>query len=187
MKHFKSLLIAGMLISAAAFTSCSDDDDPVVDGNSSATLTAGRAGIIFNTNTNWESNNVFNVRNTGTTMATSDVTGATREITLVATEIAGSLSRIATVYISLPATSSTASGNITADLSIPIGSTVVANVQLASIDGSTPGVSYDAASGNLTITKLTASEIEGTFSGTLDGGGANTLVVSNGSFAGKFQ
>lgn len=187
MKRFKNLLFATMLIGSSVLVSCSDDDETIAETNSSATLTAGRSGIIFNTNSNWETNTLFSLRNTTATSATSDVTGSTREILLTATEVGGTVTRMATVYISLPATSTTTSGNITADLAIPVGSTVVANVMLSSVSGSTPGVTYDSEAGTLTITKLTATEIEGTFSATMDGGGTNTLVISNGSFAGKFN
>jgi len=53
---------------------------------------------------------------------------------------------------------------------------------------STPsGTQYSSQSGTLTITKLTATEIEGTFSCTVkEVTGTATLSITEGSFAGKF-
>lgn len=187
MKKFKFAFLATALVASSFLVSCSDDDDPVVETNNSASLTAGRSGIVFNTNTNFVSSTAFNVRNTATTSASSNVSGSTRTINLIATEVNGTATRTATISISLPETSSTTTGNITSDLSIPLGSTVVASVMLTSSTGSTLGTTYNSNAGTLTITKLTNTEIEGTFNGNLDDSGTNAIVITNGTFAGKFM
>ena len=174
------------LAATILFSSCKKDDPATAGVNSSATLDAGKAGIMFNSNVNFATSNSFSLRNTSTTSATSSTNGTFRIISLTATEVSGTTPiRTADITITLPSTSSTANGNIVTDLS-GAGS-VIADVSLTSNSGATSGTTYDSQSGTLTITKLTATEIEGTFNTTVNGGGSNTLIISNGSFAGKFQ
>lgn len=187
MKQIRLAGITMLLAASALLSSCSkDDDEAAVNTNTSASLDAGRAGIVFNTNTNFVSNTAFNVRNSLATTATSTVNGATRIIVLTALEINGtSPVRRASVALTMPATSNTTAGNLTADLSVPASSTIIASVALTSESGSTAGTTYSSETGTLTITKLTATEIEGSFSGTVTDG-TTSYIVSNGSFAGKF-
>jgi hypothetical protein len=191
MKKIKFATLTAMLAVTTLFTSCDKDDDVIVDSNSSANLAAGRAGIVFNTNTNFAGSASFDERNTSTTVAISDIAADRREIELTALELTGGSvtdSRTASISLDIPATSSTTGGSLTSDLSIPGTETRIAHVTLTSVSGSTPGATFTSDQGTLTITKLTDTEIEGTFSGRVtEAGGSNTMLITNGTFAGKFQ
>jgi hypothetical protein len=185
MKQIKFATMTVVLAATVLFTACKKDDAVAVNGNSSSTLDVGKAGIMFNSNTNFATSTAFNVRNTSTTDASSISNGSARLIRLAATEMSGTtMIRAALITITLPSTATTTNGNLTADLGA--AGDIVADVSLTSNSGTTTGTTYDSQSGTLTITKLTATEIEGTFNTTVNGGGANTLILSGGSFAGKF-
>ncbi len=175
------------------FTSCKKDE-PTVDAsaNTSSSLTAGRSGIYFTSNANFVTNAAFKIRNTTQTAASSTISGTYRYISLTAIEFTSTNNidtRTANVSIQVPVASTTAQGNLVSDLSVPTSETRIAHVTLSSNAGTTAGTTYNSNAGTLTITKLTSTEIEGTFNATVKeaGAGTSTMVLSNGSFAGKFQ
>jgi hypothetical protein len=192
MKHIKFATMTVALAMAVLFSSCEKDDDTIdANANTSASLSAGRAGLVFNTNTNFVTNTAFDVRNTAQTQASSTTSGSLRNINLTAAEFTGSASfdsRVANVSIQLPIASTTAQGSLTSDLSNPGFDPRPAIITLSSNTGATLGTSYSSTSGTLTITKLTETEIEGVFNATVQatGGGTGTMTITNGSFAGKF-
>ncbi len=185
MKNLFSLPMAAIICLGLAFSSCKKDD--AARGGGSANLDAGKSSVAFNSSTSFAGSTSFSQSNTATCLAVTTASASLRNISLSATEVSGTNTRTAQFLIIVPADASTASGNLIGDLSIPNGATILPTITLSSTNGSTPNASYSTESGTLTITKLTASEIEGTFSGTVkEVGGSATFNLSNGSFAGKF-
>lgn len=182
--YFQSVIIILLFF----FCSCKKDTEREQDNtNSSASLNSGRAGITFNTNDNFGGSKTFKVKNTSRTTATSQAVGSSkRHIVLEAEETYGSLAdtRKATVYITVPVPTTLP---VTIDLAIPLSSVPSAQVELyESIAGGMFGNTYRSVSGQLRITKLTAAEIEGSFSGSASSTIPQGYTVTNGTLAGKF-
>jgi hypothetical protein len=188
----KKLLSIPMLVTATVMllSSCKkSSDDNAGGGNSSSNLGAGKAGITLNTSADFAGGTSFSVINTATTTAMTGSSSALRNISLSATGISGVNTRTVMITIICPVDANTTGGSLVGDLSLPNNATILPTITLSSTTGATPGIQYSSGdqSGTLTITKLTSTEIEGTFSGTVkDVNGTATMTVSNGTFAGKF-
>jgi hypothetical protein len=175
-----------MALALLSITSCKKNNDttpPAGSGN----LGAGKSSISFTNSGSFAGGTTFKVSNTAATQAVSSAGGSSRSIVLSATEISGTNTRSAGLIISVPANASTASGNLNSDFSNPGNAVILPSLTLSSTTGSANGTSYISQSGTCTITKLTATEIEGTFSCVVkDANGAGTLSLTSGTFAGKF-
>jgi hypothetical protein len=179
----KNLLVYVTILCSMLLFSCKKDDSSNNGGSSS--LGVGKSTISFTSNPAFAGSTTFNASNSLYTHAVSNSNSGIRNITLTATEVSGLNSRSAVFDFYMPDNTSTTSGNITANFDGT--STVIPSFGITSTTGSTAGTTYAVESGTVTITKLSESEIEGTFSGTLTDGGSATLTITNGSFAGKFQ
>lgn len=180
MKTLMTALIAFLVLS-----SCKKDSARNPGGSS--TLDAGKASFSFNTSGSFAGSTSFSLSNTVSTIAITQTSASLRNVSLTATEISGTNTRSVTMMIILPADASTTSGNLTGDFSQPNGATILPSVTISSTSNGVQGTTYLTETGTCTITKLTASEVEGTFSGTVkDVNGSSTLTISNGTFAGKF-
>lgn len=183
-----SILSLSLAVLSMAFLLSSCSKSSGGGGTSSGNLSAGKAAIVFNNSGSFAGGTSFSISNTATTLAQTNSNTTLRNVSLSATEVNGLKTRTCMIMIIVPAAASTSSGNLTADLSLPNNATILPTITLTSTDGSTPGTSYSSESGTMTITKLTSTEVEGTFSGVLkDVNSAATLTLSNGSFAGKFE
>jgi hypothetical protein len=178
-----ALTLTAIAALLAFHTSCKKEDSNTGSG-SAAGLDAGKATMSFAT-TNGTIGS-FNASNQTYNSAILSAGTTTDQITITAAE-AGMSVKTAQLAITLPKSSSTTSGNITGDFSQPSGSTVkpVMTISGGSISGSE---AFTSKTGTITITKLTATEVEGTFSGNFINNSTSTNTdVSNGSFAGKFK
>ncbi|HPH84138.1 MAG TPA: hypothetical protein PLC48_01715 [Ferruginibacter sp.] len=180
------------LTAFAAFTlmlgGCKKSSDTPANNNPSASnLDAGKAIVKFTSNPGFGGATTFNISNTTTTPTTATTLSSSslRNVSISATDVnLSGTARIAQFLIILPVDASTSGGNLTADFSLPNGATILPTLALTS---SPSGAQYASESGTLTITKLTATEIEGTFSCTVkEVTGTATLSITEGSFAGKF-
>jgi hypothetical protein len=151
----------------------------------SANLDAGKSSIAFTSNPAFAGSTSYNVSNTNLTHAITATNSGVRVVTLTTTELSGTNTRNAVLAIYLPDNASTSSGNITTNFNLSSGSTYP-TFALSSTTGGSSGPSYVATDGVVTITKLTSTEIAGTFAATMDDGGSSTLTLTSGSFAGKF-
>lgn len=178
MKRTLFLTFASCLI----FCACKKDDNPPT-----SSLDAGHASIKFNTNTNFGNGTSFNVSNTSETEAEiEDLGSAAKAITLMAGDMSGTSQREVTIMLLVPNSASTASSSIIIDLAAQTGALQGA-VHLVESTPGFGGIGYLSESGTVTITKLSASEIEGSFSAHVVDPNSLTLNVSNGVFAGKFK
>jgi len=170
------------------FFFCACKKDPVPDDtNTSVNLNSGRAGITFTVDINFGGSKTFKVKNTTLTLSTTQPVGSTkRYMVLKAEETYGSLTdtRKATIYITVPVT---ATLPINIDLATPLSAVPSAQVELyETILGGSFGNTYRSVSGQLHISKLTATEIEGDFTSTVSGSTSPGYIITNGTFAGKF-
>lgn len=180
MKQIRRPMLSAIMIVAILFNSCKKD--PTANNGGSGGLNSGRAVISFNTSADFGNSKTFNVRNTATTLATTQTFGSSsRTMVLEASETYGSLNNMRSIHIDIlvSATTSTINGPITIDMSLYNGNPQ-AHLALTYSD-TFSGYTLRSVTGVLTITKLTATEIEGNFT-------ANTgsVTITNGIIAGKF-
>jgi len=180
MKQINSTITIAAILITTLFSSCKKDNNKSPSGSSS--LTAGRAGISFNTNADFGNSKTFNIRNTSTTLATTQPFGSSsRTIILEASESYGSFNNMRSIHIDImvSAIASTTNGPITIDMSAN-NRNPQAHLALTYSD-TFSGYTLRSVTGVLSITKLTAAEIEGSFT-------ANTgsETITNGLIAGKF-
>ena len=181
--HLSFFSLLGLLL---IISSCKKDNPAGNPG--SGNLDAGKSSISFNNTGSYAGGSSFSLSNSATNFAQTLSSGILRNISLSGTEISGINTRTVMITIITPADASTSAGNLTADLSLPNAATILPTITLTSANGATSGTSYGSESGSLTITRLTATEIEGTFTATVkDVNGTETLSLSNGTFAGKFN
>lgn len=186
MKKVFSRSMLTVCTAAILLSSCKKDSTSSNNAGS-ANLDAGKSSISLSTSANFAGSNSFSISNTATTQAMSGTSAALRNISLSATEISGTNTRTVMITLITPVDASTTGGSLTGDLSLPNNATILPTITLTSTEGANPGITYGSESGTLTITKLTANEIEGSFSGVVkDVNGTATMNISNGTFAGKF-
>lgn len=188
MKKLISFPLMMSFVLLAIIPSCKKSDDAAVAAGAqgSGSLSSGKASIVFNTSAAFAGGTSFSQSNTASTLAQTS-TGTFRTIALSATEVSGTSTRTAFLNISVPASANTVSGNLTGDFANPNNATILPVLTLTSTSGASNGIAYASQTGTCTITKLTATEIEGTFSCVVkDTNGTATLSVTSGSFAGKF-
>lgn len=184
------IIVALCLLSFVFLLPACSKDNPANSGggNAPSTLTPGRAAISLTTNPVYAGSTVFNVSNTVKTSALSSVVSGVRYINVWAQDGDSLNYRKVELDFELSPTASTAGGNIVASFAMPAGSAVGAALSLYSSTSLSVNESYFAQSGTCTITKLTATEIAGTFAALVKNSmNAETMAVSSGSFAGKFQ
>lgn len=185
MKKLISIPVYALFGSLILFSSCKKDS--TTNRTGSGNLDAGKAAIALTSSTSFGGSTTFDVGNTLTTTAVTQTSSSLRNISLACNDVSGTNTRSVMIMIITPADASTTSGSLTGDLSLPNGATILPTISMFTTNAGTPGPTYSSESGTLTITKLTATEVEGTFSGTMkDVNGSGTFTVSNGTFAGKF-
>ncbi|MEO8769866.1 MAG: hypothetical protein ABI402_07270 [Ferruginibacter sp.] len=184
MKKILSMPMMLAICSTLLVSSCKKDHPASATG--SGNLDAGKSSISFDNTGSFAGSSSFSLSNSVTNAALSNANGSIRNVSLSASEITGVNSRSVTLTIIVPPDATTTSGNITGDFAEQNG-TVYPALTLSSTNGTSPGTAYVSESGTCTITKLTSSEIEGTFSAVVkNDDGTQSLTISNGKFSGKF-
>lgn len=185
MKKLFSVPVALFLMGAITLTSCKKDN-PSSSSASSGDLDAGKSSISFSNSGSFAGSSSFAQANTATTTALS-ITSTLRNVSLRATEISGMNSKTVTINLMVAADASTSAGNLVGDFSSPASADIYPALTLSSTNGTSPGTSYVSKSGTITITKLTSSEIEGTFEAMVENDPVTeSLSLTSGKFAGKF-
>ncbi|MBD0277664.1 MAG: hypothetical protein ICV81_06825 [Flavisolibacter sp.] len=196
MTYTPTFLQMTVIVFFLLFASCKKEEKapPPV---SAASLNAGRAGIRFTTSEDFKGSKSYDVVNTDLTFSLNqDLSGGVRNVRLTTTDRKDNDPyRGASIDIMLNKIAGTTNGNISIDLSAPFFTgnppavpRALVRLERISPFGSFFNTVYDSRLGTLTITKLTATEIEGSFNATvaLSGSSGSSMVVSNGSFAGNF-
>lgn len=181
MTKFIQYTLACTLLVATSLTSCKKDSDSGGGGNVSAgSLSTGQSIVKANIggahSTSYEST---------TMMSTATKAGGQILITSIKQPSLPDLT-VDQFVIYLPSNIQTGTYKTT---DITGGGGIFTFTHTASAGGTAKGWQADPEGEtvfNFTITKATATEIEGTFSGEMSNDNDNTKVTANGSFAGKF-
>ncbi len=182
---------AAALLGFTAFASCKKSDDNNTTPGS-GNLAAGKGAISFNSDIKFGAGTSYNGNNSLYTSATRQQSGTADQITIHTSQVSNTINiDNAQIIFYVPHSAATAtSGNITIDFADvdKSNATTWGTLSLTSSAGTTvnPGYITEGGTGKFIITKLTATEIEGTFSGKLVNDDHGTINLSNGAFAGKF-
>jgi hypothetical protein len=178
------------------FPSCKKEkkEDNTPPPLTAAGLSSGKAGMRFTTTESFKGSMSFDIRNTENTSATTKplfVNSTIRQIDLEATEMKDNLlNRKIDILIMVPNTASTTNGTITISIdgNGQAGTPPLAIIGLEAYYPYLRSSYWSVTSGTLAITRLTATEIEGTFSGAATSSStlSGPLTISDGLFAGKF-
>ena len=167
---------------ATLFGSCKKADD-AINGGGSGDLAPGKGKISFNTSSGFGGN--FDGSNTLLSVATRQASTAYDQVTITSTVTEGTNVKTAMLTILCKKGLTTSAGTLNANFSNGVSDDVFP--QLTISNTANAAQSYASESGTVTITKLTLSEVEGTFSGHFINESENTSTeLTNGSFAGKF-
>lgn len=184
MKNIK--LIFAFVISSMIIYSCSNDTSNDVPDLNPTNLDSGRASIGFTTDSTFGGSTSFNLFNASTTYAYSVVDSSTRIVQVNATDIVNNLSREVIVLLVMPISTNTSAGNVSFSLDSATTSLQYGDVSLRTYSGSNLYPTFSSVSGNVTLTRLTNTDVIGTFSGKFIDSSLNVINVSNGSFSGRF-
>ncbi|MGN7784581.1 hypothetical protein ACTJIJ_08645 [Niabella sp. 22666] len=175
--------IAATALWAALLTGCKKDNGSGDSGG----LSSGEASIQFNTNSSFGGKNEFK----STSKEQSKVIKVNNlnrtQITFSCVE--ANLPRLSTATLTLIVAqgSNTNSGAITGKFENNASASTHGQLLIGSSNAGSATESYASSSGNFTITKLTDSEVEGTFDAACINNTTKTNIsLSNGKFAGKF-
>lgn len=178
MKKIFNLALAGTMILATALTSCKKDSDSSSPAGS-ASLTAGQSLVKANISgahsTNFESTN---------TISTAAKAGGLIVIT-ANKQPSGTNLTVDNFVIYLPANITTGSYKVT-----DVTSGIFQFGHTPSLGAQTKGWQADDDGEtvfNFTVTKVSDTEIEGTFSGDMTNDTDMTVITASGSFAAKFK
>jgi hypothetical protein len=181
-KNFLFTIIAATVLVA----SCKKDDNNNSNPTSS-NIPAGQATISFKTDKDFGGTTSINIPASATTSGVRVNNGTKDQITLIAATTQGSSVSTANFSIYVDAGASTSAGNITADFN-GSGNTNIAVLAISNTSLSGQSAAYASKTGTVTITKLSATEVEGTFSCNAVNESTNTNIgVTNGKFAAKFK
>ncbi|MCH5715388.1 hypothetical protein [Niabella hibiscisoli] len=176
-------IFATIILSAFIFASCKKDSS----GGSSDNLASGGASIQFNTSSSFGGKNEFksNAKEQSKVIKVNNMSRTQITFTCVETN----LPRLSTATLTLIVAqgSSTISGAISGKFENGASAATQGQLLIGSSNAGSGAESYASSTGNFTITKLTDSEIEGTFDAACINNTTKTNIsLSSGKFAGKF-
>gem|GEM_PF-2639413 len=182
----KLTTFAVVIATVALFASCKKDDKNN-SNPSSSNITAGQCTISFDTDKDFNGTTSVSIAASATTSAVRANNNTKDQLTLTAAGYSGTSVSTASLTVYVDAGATTSNGNISADFNSST-SNDVAVLTINRTNGSGSSAAYSSKTGTVTITKLTTSEVEGTFSCNAVNESSNTSInVSNGKFAGKFK
>lgn len=172
-----------IMLSAVVLISCKKDNG----GGGNNDLASGGASIQFNTSSSFGGKNEFK-SNTKEQSKVIKINNLNRtQITFTCVET--NLPRLSTATLTLIVAqgSTTSSGAITGKFENGSSAATQGQLLIGSSNAGSNAESYASSTGNFTITKLTDSEIEGTFdSYCVNNTTKANISLSSGKFTGKF-
>jgi len=180
-----TLLLGGVTL----FGACKKADDVKNTITGSGDLKAGQCTISFDTDKDFNGTTSISIPASATTTANRSGSGTTEQLTLVATSVNTSTFKATTAQLVIEVNkgATTSGGNI----SVPFNGGGTNNFAVITVSNTSAGQStpaYSSESGTVTITKLSATDIEGTFTSHAVNESENTSInLTNGKFAGKFK
>lgn len=184
MKHIK--LIFALVFSSMIIYSCSEDNSNELPDQNPTNLDSGRSSIGFTTDSAFGGSTSFNLFNSSTTFAYSSEDSSTRLVQVKATDIVNNLSREVVVLLVMPSSTNTTAGNVTFSLDSATTSPRYGDVSLRTYNGPISYPTFSSVAGTVTLTRLTNTDVIGTFSGKFIDSSLNVINVTNGSFSGRF-
>ena len=186
----KTFNILSVLFSAI-FISCEHDSEEFItkinnSNNNVIPVDSGHSAIVFNIYPSFYGSTNFNVTNTSTTWAFSQTTAGVRQVQVKAIENVGNTSKTVFLFMIIPKSANTESGAIKIDFLYPTSEAYNARLVLAYTEGSVQSPDFTSVSGSVTITKLSDTEVAGTFVGVVADILGHTISIMGGTFAGKF-
>lgn len=177
-------IFATIIFLAIIFISCKKDNS---GEGSSDNLASGGASIQFNTSASFGGKNEFksNAKEQSKVIKVNNLNRTQITFTCVETN----LPRLSTATLTLIVAqgSTTNSGAIKGKFENGSSAATQGQLLIGSSNAGSGAESYASNTGNFTITKLTDSEIEGTFDAACINNTTKTNIsLSNGKFAGKF-
>lgn len=196
--RIQSYLCALALLGITAFSSCKKKDDNNANPKpSSGNLTAGTAAITFNTDADFAGTTSYNPAKPIQTIAVRQTSGGGiyDQITLTVQDVdysnvANITSRNSQFVVYVATNASTANGPINAKFENTSSDAVWPTMVISATRGTNANdaLAFASKTGTVIITKLTSTEIEGTFDGHFVNEDKGTSInLSNGGFAGKFK
>jgi hypothetical protein len=181
-RHIFTTIIAATVL----FASCKKDDNNNSNPTSS-NIPAGQATISFNTDKDFGGTTSINIPPSVSTTSVRVNNGTRDQIALTAVQYQGSAISSAMLTVYVDAGASTSAGNITANFNAS-GNANPAVLLISNTSVSGQSTAYTSETGTVTITKLSATEVEGTFSCNAVNESTNANIgVTNGKFAAKFK
>jgi hypothetical protein len=180
----KLAIYASLLSGIALFSSCKKTDN-LVNGSK---VEKGQSSMSFTTSSDFAGTKSVSISGGVLTSAIRQASTGYEQITLTGSALNGTTSRTYQFILEVPTGASTTSGNLTADFSNPDNATIIPILAISATTGGTSSQAFGSDAGTVTITKLTAEEIEGTFScGMKNESAGTTINLTNGKFYGKFK
>lgn len=173
-----SVLFSIVLLTSFAFTSCKKDKDGESGGG------AGKASIQFSTNKSFGGKNEFKSNTAAGAFANKSNTVNRTQITITTIQTSGLQIGNAQLAIHVPQNHT---GAISGKFENGSSANTGAVLTISTSNAGSNMEAYASKTGNFSITKLTDSEIEGTFDAYCINESSNTnITLSNGKFSGKF-
>lgn len=178
------------LIVTAAIATCSlsackkDSSTPGGGGGSSSGLSSGQASIQFNTSAAFGGKTEFKSNQPAQSKVVKAPQGTKTNITFNAVQMDGTKLSTAMLTVIIP---QDASSGIAGKFDEGHKGDAYAVLLIGSSEAGSNLQSFASSTGNFTVTKLTDTEIEGTFDTYCENTTTKTnITLSNGKFAGKF-
>jgi hypothetical protein len=187
--RMKLSAFATLLAGAALLASCNKKENSDNANPNASNITAGQCTISFNTDKDFNGTTSINIPAGITTYAVKSPSGSIDQLSLTANKVdivgASAKTQIAMLTIHVPTGSTTSGGSITGSFD---DDNIDAVLLISNLTAPNATPAYASESGTITITKLTATELEGSFSANcINEEEGTSIKVSNGKFAAKFK
>lgn len=183
----KIAITAAIIASTTLMFSCKKNDNNN-STPSASNITPGQCTISFDTDKDFAGTKSVKISPSVTTAAGKTTNGSKDQMTLTAAAYSGTTVSSASLSVFVSTGATTANGAINGNFnsSGSMNELAVLTISRTSVGGQT--ASYASKTGTFTITKLTTTELEGSFSCNAVNESENTSInVSNGKFAAKFK
>ncbi len=174
-------VLAAAILTAVIFASCKKE------GAGKNDLASGGAFIQFNTSSSFGGKNEFKSNTNEQSRVIKANNASKTQITFTCVET--NLPRLSTAQLTLliPQGATTSSGPITGKFENGSSAATQGQLLIGSSNAGSGAESYASSTGNFTITKLTETEIEGSFNAVCVNYTTKTnITLTNGKFSGKF-
>lgn len=188
----KVTIYTTLLAGIALVSSCKKEDNKNNGGGgtgipASSEITAGQCSIAFNTDKDFNGTTTINISPSNTTVSvrSSSVNKDQLTLTAVSYKLEGTSAKTTTAQLAVYVPSGS-TGNLSG--SFGGNGDVVAQIMVSNLNAGQSTPAYASKSGSIAITKLTATEVEGSFNASCVNESENTSIeLTNGKFAAKFK